>query len=214
MRTSYIALRKELWFSLLFFGCFLVVAYFRGAFHSVDVAVNLWSASINMSFFTEAFTAISVGFDTIPLLAVSVIVAFLFFIFHHRRYGFLLLGAMAGDAILVELCKTIVVSHRPLNEIILEPGYSFPSGHTTSSVVLFGVLVFFVWSRWRTRKTRVLSGVVYVLEVVIVGFDRIYLNVHWFTDILGAVFLGAFWVALCIWFFRQLAKAKKSEKIG
>ena len=113
---------------------------------------------------------------------------------------------MGGDALLVEFFKTIIASPRTLNGIIFETGYSFLSGHTTSSVVLFGILVYVAWQRWKNVKVKVLAVGLYVSEVGVVGFDRIYLNVHWFSDVLGALFLCAFWVAFCLWMFKSLAQ--------
>lgn len=195
--------KKEAVIALLFLVCFLFIAYFRSTFYSINLDVNLWTATFNMGFFTETAKLVSVGFDTVPLLAASLVTAFFLFILHYRRYSILLLGAMAGDALLVEFFKIIIASPRPLNGIIVETGYSFPSGHTTSSVVFFGILVYVAWRQWRNMNAKVIAIGLYISEVGVVGFDRIYLNVHWFSDVLGALFLGAFWVAFCVWMFKS-----------
>ena len=195
--------KKEAFAAVLFLICFLFVAYFRNAFYGINLDVNSWTAAFNMGFFTETAKLASVGFDTGPLLAASLVTAFFLFILHYRRYSILLLSVMAGDALLVEFFKTIIASPRPLNGIIVETGYSFPSGHTTSSVVLFGIIVYITWRQWKNINVKVLAVGLYVSEVGVVGFDRIYLNVHWFSDVLGALFLGAFWVAFCIWMFKS-----------
>jgi undecaprenyl-diphosphatase len=195
--------KKEILGALLFLVCFMLIAYFRGAFSSINLDVNLWAATFNVGFFTETAKLISVGFDTVPLLAASLVTAFFLFIFHYRRYGILLLSAMAGDALLVGFFKTLIASPRPLNGIIVETGNSFPSGHTTSSVVFFGRLVYIAWRRWKNAKVKLLAAGLYVSAVGVVGFDRIYLNVHWFSDVLGALFLGAFWVVFCVLMFKS-----------
>jgi undecaprenyl-diphosphatase len=203
--------RKEELGALLFLVCFLFVAYFRGAFYSINLDVNLWAATFNIGFFTETAKLVSVGFDTVPLLAASLAIAFFLFTRRYRRYSILLLGAMAGDALLVEFFKTIIASPRPLNGIIVETGYSFPSGHTTSSVVLFGILVYVAWRQWKKLHAKVLAVGLYVSEVGVVAFDRIYLNVHWFSDVLGALFLGAFWVTFCVWMFKSFSTLLDSK---
>ncbi len=189
---------------MLFAICFFVVAFFRDSFYSVNLSVNLWSASINNGFFTLPAQLIAVVFDTIALAAISLVVAILLVILHQRKYGLLLLGAMAGDALLVDLFKTVIISPRPLNGIVSETGYSFPSGHTTGSVVFFGILTYFVWKNWGSTKIKALTGGLYISVTAVVGFDRIYLNVHWFSDIAGGVFLGAFWLTFCILLFKLL----------
>ena len=198
----------------MFAICFFAVAFFRDSFYSVNLSVNLWSASINKGFFTLSAQLIAVIFDTTALAAISLAVAILLFIFHQRRYGLLLLGAMAGDALLVDLFKTVIMSPRPLNGIVAESGYSFPSGHTTGSVVFFGVLTYFVWKNWGSKKVKVLTGGLYFSVSAVVGFDRIYLNVHWFSDILGGVFLGAFWLTFCILLFKCLMRKEWAGHIS
>jgi undecaprenyl-diphosphatase len=204
--------RRILLFSLLFLVCFLLVAYFKETFKPIDSSVNIWSGSINSGSFALSAQIISVVFDTTALVVSSVVLSILLFVFHQRRYGALLLGAMAGDALLVTLFKTVIMSSRPLNGIIIESGYSFPSGHTTSCVIFFGVITYFVWNQWRSFKFKASTAGLYVSVTAVVGFDRIYLNVHWFSDIIGAVLLGVFWLALCIFLFKTyLSKSSKSN---
>ena len=178
----------------------------------INLSINLWSASVNKGFFTLAAQIISIAFDTIALAILSFVVAIFLFVLHYKRYSLLLLGAMAGDTVLVELFKTIIMSPRPLNGLIAASGYSFPSGHTTSSIVFFGVLTYFIWKNWDSVKIKALTGGLYISITALVGFDRIYLNVHWFSDIVGSIFLGAFWVTLCILLFKYLVSWGKIQR--
>jgi undecaprenyl-diphosphatase len=178
----------------------------------INLSINLWSDSINKGFFTLTAQIISIAFDTIALAILSFVVAIFLFVLHYKRYSLLFLGAMAGDTFLVELFKTIIMSPRPLNGLIVASGYSFPSGHTMSSLVFFGVLTYFVWKNWGSVKIKALTGGFYITITVLVGFDRIYLNVHWFSDIVGSIFLGAFWVTLCILLFKYLVSCGKIQR--
>jgi len=119
---------------------------------------------------------------------------------------------MAGDTLLVDLFKTIIMSPRPINRIIAASGYSFPSGHETSSVVFFGVLTYFVWKNYGSVKLKAATSGLYVFVAGVIGFDRIYLNVHWFSDLLGSVFLGTFWLTLCTLIFKNLSKNGKIQR--
>jgi undecaprenyl-diphosphatase len=178
----------------------------------INLNINLWSASINRGFFNLAAQIISIAFDTIALVILSFVLAIILFVFHCKRYSLLLLGAMAGDTVLVELFKTIIMSPRPLNGLIAASGYSFPSGHMTSSLVFFGVLTYFIWRNWHSVKNKALIGGFYISITALVGFDRIYLNVHWFSDIVGSIFLGAFWVTLCILLFKYIVSWGKIHR--
>jgi undecaprenyl-diphosphatase len=196
--------QRTLLLSLTFLICFLIVAFNRISFSPINLSINLWAASINIDSFNYAAKLISIAFDTIALAFVTVVVATILFIFHKRRYSFLLLGAMTGAAVLVEISKTLTANMRPPNGIILATNFSFPSGHTTSTIVLFGLFTYLAWKHWKTKIPRVLTSALYVSMVVLVGVDRIYLNVHWLSDIVGAVFLGAFWLAFTIYIFNRL----------
>jgi hypothetical protein len=65
-------------------------------------------------------------------------------------------------------------------------------------------LTYFAWMSWPSLKTKALTSGAFVSVTGIVGFDRIYLNVHWATDVIGAVLLGTFWLLLCILVFSYL----------
>jgi undecaprenyl-diphosphatase len=95
---------------------------------------------------------------------------------------------------------------RPLNGILTIQGFSFPSGHVTSTVVLFGLLTYFAWNRWRSSILRISWGLFSVVIAIVVGLDRLYLNVHWFSDVLGAYSLGVFLLAVSILTFECLAE--------
>ncbi len=174
----------------------------------------MWSASINNGPFTLAAKEISIIFDTTFIGIASIILGVILFLINYRRYSLLVLGAMGGDALLVQFFKSIIMSQRPLNEIIPETGYSFPSGHVTGCVVFFGVLTYIAWRRWNTLRTKMVAIGLYVAIAAIVGFDRIYLNVHWLSDTVGGVFLGVFWVLLCIFVFEYLALKLPSRILG
>ncbi len=203
-----LAKAKPLLVSLSFVVCFLTIAVIRSGFYSINQHINLWSASVNTGFFTLPAETISIVFDTIPMAILSVIVATILLLFHHARYGILLLGSMGGTTLLVDFCKTVFQSPRPLNQIVSASGFSFPSGHTTSTVVFFGVLAYFALKQSGRVKVKAAIIAAYVSVTAVVGFDRIYLNVHWFSDVIGAVFLGGFWLSFCVFIFNRLISSR------
>jgi len=190
--------------SILSLICFLMVTFFKQSFTIIDYAVNSWSSSINSNFFIVPARLISVGFDIAVLFVVTIAVAAVLFILHYRRYSILLLGAMTGDALIVDFCKTLIASTRPINQIIPLTNFSFPSGHVMGVIVFFGIIVFIVWREWESFKVKFAVGTLFIFLVCLVGFDRLYLNVHWLSDVIGAVFLGFFWLTFCIFVFDYL----------
>ena len=77
-------------------------------------------------------------------------------------------------------------------------GYSFPSGHATTSTALYltlGLLAAGWVKRWETRIYILLGG---LAVIALIGFSRLYLGVHYVSDVLAGFALGAFWVTLCV----------------
>jgi undecaprenyl-diphosphatase len=189
--------------SAVLLTAFLVLAGLRFLFNTVNLDLNIWAASINSGFFLWAAKGISVVFDATTLSAFTLATAALMLAKKHGRYGALLLVAMVGDLVLVEVSKALTASLRPTNEVFNAIGYSFPSGHVTGNVIFFGVITYFAWVHWCSVKARITTATLYSGVIAVVGFDRIYLNVHWLSDVVGGVFLGAFWLTFCILIFRH-----------
>ena len=92
-------------------------------------------------------------------------------------------SAVAGTVIITYLMKIIIQRERPFN--LIEAGFSFPSGHSSASMAAYSVLAFFLWQR--NKKLAVFSFII----PLFIGFSRIFLNVHWISDVFAGLFLGA-----------------------
>jgi len=112
----------------------------------------------------------------------------------------ILLGILAGGAALLDLAvKTAVHRPRPpaRDAIASAAGYAFPSGHTTEAAVWTGLAVLAaataraVWARVCVWLGALLLGIG-------VGLSRVYLGVHWLTDVLGGWALGTAWLAFVL----------------
>jgi membrane-associated phospholipid phosphatase len=162
--------------------------------------------SIQSGTFTVFATGIDDYFDTNFLVVYSIIIAAAFFLNHSKQRGLLLVGAMAGAALLVTIVKRIELVPRPDNAIVLNNGYSFPSGHAVGIVVLGGVLAYFAWTYWKSMPIRAEIYCGYFIVVGVVSFDRVYLNTHWLSDVLGSLLLGTFWSLFVILLYSWLER--------
>jgi undecaprenyl-diphosphatase len=194
--------------SLLALAGFLLVALLRTNFVEVDITLNAWSASIQTGDFTIVAVAISNIFDTYIVIVISLLVATALCVKNYKRYSVLLFCAVTGEILLVTATKTLIASPRPISEILTQTGYSFPSGHVTGSIVFFGLLTYFVWQIWKSPMVKAASSSLFLAVTCIVAFDRIYLNVHWLSDVIGASLLGAFWLTSVLLVFRHVETAK------
>jgi len=106
--------------------------------------------------------------------------------------AFCLVGALG----LSPLIKLVVQRPRPeISPVIDVGGYAFPSGHTTTSMIVFGALAF-VLTRRLSWGTNVWIWTAAGTATFLIGFSRPYLGVHWPTDVLGGWVLGSLWLAL------------------
>ncbi|MGD6810883.1 MAG: VTT domain-containing protein [Candidatus Bathyarchaeia archaeon] len=201
--------KKYLAVCLASLAAFFLVLLFRDHLRAFDLAVNSWVPTIQLGWSTTTAIGISYAFDTYSLLVVSLVIASYLFYKNYRLQSLLLLGAMGGDAVLVASFKSLVQSPRPLNGLIIDSGYSFPSGHIIGSIVFCGLLAYFAWQHWKTHRTRAVIITLAVSIASVVGFDRIYLNVHWFSDVLGGCLLGLLWLTLSILIFKLLTTDEK-----
>jgi len=192
---------------------FLIVTFLIGSLAGINAEVNSWAATIHTRSFTLIAKLVADGFDTTPLLAISLVIGVVLFLLKMRKNALLLVGAMVGNAVILEALKTIIYSPRPLNEMVLEVDNSFPSGHVTSTVVFFGLLAYFSWQIWKSTRVKVASSILLVALAFFVGFTRLYLNVHWLSDVVGGYLLGIFWLTLCVAITPYLFQVYK-EKLG
>jgi undecaprenyl-diphosphatase len=165
---------------------------------------------------TSFAQGVAVIFDTTSLVIFSLVISGILFLKNYKAQGLLLLGAMGGDALIVSILKTIEHVARPANGIFFDTGFSYPSGHSAGCVVFGGVLVYFAWRHWQSTRSRALVGVGLGAVVGVVGFDRVYLNVHWLSDVFGGWLFGAFWLSCAILVFRllQVTGRFESERFG
>jgi membrane-associated phospholipid phosphatase len=108
--------------------------------------------------------------------------------------------ASGGSVVLILLLKVLFARPRPYFEqpLLLETYYSFPSGHAMEAVVLYGMLAYFAVLALRTWRAR--AAVVFgtSLLVLLIGFSRMYLGVHYLSDVVAGFAAGGVWLSTCI----------------
>lgn len=97
--------------------------------------------------------------------------------------------------VLVKLLKWMTGRPRPLSLYSGVEQYSFPSGHATSSMVIYGFLAFLI-ARRQPPLIRMFITVITVVGIALIGFSRLYLGAHWLSDVLAGWSLGLAWIVL------------------
>jgi len=120
------------------------------------------------------------------------LIATVWFVRHHRRVDALaMLIGLGGAAALNLALKLIFARPRPslFTPMVVEKGFSFPSGHVTAAVAVYGFLAVLLWREGRYRWAALSA-----FWVVMVAISRIYLGVHYPSDTLGAMAITSLWL--------------------
>jgi undecaprenyl-diphosphatase len=136
-----------------------------------------------------------------PELVVAVVlVNLVWFLSRGRMFtAWMLIVACAGALVLNQGLKLAFARPRPVlwSPLIHETSYGFPSGHALGSLVLYGFLAH-VYACWYPRQSRWIYGIT-TSAITLIGFSRLYLGVHFPTDIVAGYSVGFLWLLLCIY---------------
>jgi membrane-associated phospholipid phosphatase len=161
------------------------------------VAVSLHAHATD--FATAALNAVTSLGGAHALLAVTLVTAV--WLLRQRRvaHAALMVMALAGGDWLNSLLKATFDRPRPSfsEPIATAAGFSFPSGHAMSSLTVYGALAFVIAARVKSPRARLLAVVAAVALVVAIGFSRVYLGVHYVSDVLAGYSAGLAWLTVC-----------------
>ncbi|HEX6905252.1 MAG TPA: phosphatase PAP2 family protein, partial [Terriglobales bacterium] len=181
--------------ALLFFS-WLTREVFEGELLKFDLhirmAVHQWANPT----LTLAMEAISDLGSPVFLSALFVVLIITFLLVRWRHAAVWLAVTMVGALALDVTLKDVFHRTRPVSYFIPEPaGYSFPSGHALGSFCFYLLLAGLLTARIHNLAARVLIWLLAALLVAAIGFSRVYLGVHWPTDVIAGYAAAAFWVA-------------------
>ena len=178
----------------LFLFSWLAHEVFAGATVRFDSSVRGWVHQFASPEVTRAMFAISwMGARGLLLLFLISIVVFL--VFRWRRAALWLLLSVAGADVLTLTLKYSFHRQRPAAFFGVDPrSYSFPSGHSLASFCFYLVLAGLLSSRVRSTSFRVAIWIAASLLVAAIGLSRIYLGVHYPSDVIGGYLAAAVWV--------------------
>ena len=162
---------------------------------------------------TAAAVVVTTLGSTVAMAVLASLVGLLLVARGRTADAVLVVGAMAGAALLFSGLKVLFDRGRPpeIDRLVNETNESLPSGHATMSVVVIGSLVVLAWAELGATS-RLAVGAAAVLWVGAVGATRIYLGVHWFSDVVAGWLVGGAWLAVCVaawsaWRARHAARA-------
>ena len=178
----------------------------------VDAQLSNWlHLHASPSLTTAMFVATSLG-STLVVTSISVAIGLYLLWQRHFYWLWVLAASVGGGSLLNRLLKYAFYRPRPHfdDPILTLTSYSFPSGHTMAATVLYGTLAAYLFAKFPDWRARVLIILAASLLIALVGFSRIYLGVHYLSDVLAAMAEGLAWLALCLTVFYSIRHLRKA----
>ncbi|RDV14656.1 PAP2 family protein [Pontibacter diazotrophicus] len=203
-----------------FFGCLLLFLFMANEVFverdaGLDEALFRFADRHTSPRNTRLMIGISFFASAEYLMVVPPIVVLVFSFFKGLRWLALkVLLISMSSAILNQAMKRYFERPRPELAMLEQSGLSFPSGHAMIGGAFYGVLIYVVWRTVRNTLWRWLLTLLLTLLILLIGYSRIYLKVHYATDVLAGYAMGILWLLLSLYLMRRLEKVfvKKVEQ--
>jgi undecaprenyl-diphosphatase len=154
----------------------------------------------------KGFTAIGSG---IYIICIIVIMTAVLAVIGYRRELLFFIGVIGCSSLLNLALKTIFHRARPdIHRIIDASGFSFPSGHSMAAFTLYGIMIYFLWKHIHNIWIRTCVIFLGIMIVLMIGISRIYLGVHYPSDVIGGYLISAAWLSSSIGLYERFLEQR------
>lgn len=116
-----------------------------------------------------------------------------------KKMGLIIMINLLVSILLNIIFKGIIQRDRPLEDfLITESGYSFPSGHSMVSMAYYGLIIYFIYKKIKDKRVRNVLMILIGLLILAIGFSRIYLGVHFASDVIGGFLISIIYLVCAI----------------
>jgi membrane-associated phospholipid phosphatase len=131
-----------------------------------------------------------------------------YFIYKKKRWFAIRIAALALSSLLLKfILKFYFQRARPDIPVIEKvDGYSFPSGHALIGVVFYGLVIFVIWREVKQKWLKIALTIFFVLFILLISFSRIYLRVHYASDVIAGIAVGFIWLVLSLNIIQRIEK--------
>lgn len=203
------------YFLIIIIGCFVMLALFAKIYPYFwfDLLITKSMQQISLPIFQDFMKAVSfagsiTGGGTILIIACLVLI-----FFKKKVEAVLIIISTAGIYLAGFILKALIARPRPDPALIFQleiekKADSFPSGHVLFAMGFYALLFFLVFSLLKKNLARKIILAILLFEIITMGFSRIYLGVHWFSDVLGSYIFGSIWLLLMVFMYRKIIQKK------
>ena len=191
---------------LILFG---IICYGVLSYDSLVIDTKVYSFIIN-NIMNDGLTPILKAITELGGVAFTVLAGVLIFMFCKKNRWFITID-LVGVTLVNQVIKHIIRRPRPnVLRLVEESGYSFPSGHSMVSMAFYGIIIYLVYKNVSNKYLKWILIILLSLLILSIGFSRIYVGVHYFTDVAGGFLLGLAYLIIYINIYNK--KAGKNEE--
>lgn len=181
--------KKNLFYMFLSIFLIFLILYLSNNINSLDNAMYKVIISIK-SDYTTMFMKYITFFGGVYFILFIMIVFFIFSFIKGRIFNIINL-IIIGETIINRIIKIIIRRERPsLINMVMENSFSFPSGHTMVAVALYGFIIYLIYKSNLNKKVKFILILILILLINLIMISRIYLGVHYFSDVIAGLFLS------------------------
>jgi len=170
---------------------------------TIDTATYQTFQQIQNPILTAFAKIIAVITEPKVIAIIAIITTICLYVNKKKNQSILLGTTTIITVIITEILKAIIQRPRPISTLIQETGFSFPSGHTTMAIVFLGVMAYIFTKKKNKTKVVITS----TLLLIIIGLSRLYLQVHWLTDIIGGLIIGGIILTASILIYKKITSS-------
>ena len=179
---------------LILFG---IICYGVLSYDSLVIDTKVYSFIIN-NIMNDGLTPILKAITELGGVAFTVLAGVLIFMFCKKNRWFITID-LVGVTLVNQVIKHIIRRPRPnVLRLVEESGYSFPSGHSMVSMAFYGIIIYLVYKNVSNKYLKWILIILLSLLILSIGFSRIYVGVHYFTDVAGGFLLGLAYLIIYI----------------
>lgn len=176
---------------------FSIICYGVLSYDSLVIDTKVYSFITN-NIMNDGLTPIIKAITELGGVAFTVLAGVLIFMFCKKNRWFITID-LVGVTLVNQVIKHIIRRPRPnVLRLVEESGYSFPSGHSMVSMAFYGIIIYLVYKNVSNKYLKWILIILLSLLILSIGFSRIYVGVHYFTDVAGGFLLGLAYLIIYI----------------